>query len=996
MLNKENPDNTFEGFDDIFIAANKFVKYYSKPENFIKNYKFLKACGIDEDLKVVAGLRYNPLNDFELLKERRLEIYKEEVHNFITEIKENNSVVCDMDLLLFYESWLKNELSFIDLVFSGKQPKINEIRVKQYHQFVIAEIKNIEYQINQQVSQSEQKTNLKSDCNEIKNINMNPTEIYYNQYFNIIAKEGYYISIYDFHTTINHATQNLKTEIIANLENKDSDTARLFYIKRIKNKFNEFIPSDNNIDNYFFNYKKLCDSWCKEYECNNNPQLFQNYNSELSGIFEAKPNDINNHLFFDSNDKNIRNDFFDFIRFGAMKEIFDNLCLHENFINKPALSQLFSNDSCQIEFFNKIDSVYYFLHTISPSIFYINLSDILNRFKKEIFDNLDKKEKDSSKIIYIDKIKNNFQKYSSKEHNIDNVYDYHCSRANNWCAFFNSEIIFPEIMLLGDTVLNDILKSNPSDSDKVSDLILPPENSFNYNISNAEYDFYKIISDFNSCIIFYSIKSINDFLNELQEKIYPPIINNVTHNIEYLHSNYLSYNTEKTLKFINIQFKSQISENSLTRSHFIHANYLFLNFDNSRNEIIACNKDNNTATLNVLYTLANENIELYNSTIKHFTGDELGFKALNFLKNEMENIKYNNLEQLYKLRGDEIIYVSGNNFDSSPLQADETEYRFFNEDLYEYSYKILNFINKIHLEIFNQKKHDTMFEEKIESYFLSDMYYSRMLYDSFKKDHNLLTTYIEVEAKKANVNFIEPEIFFKRCHETIIKFFNLVKIKINDRKSEINFRMQRALNKETFLPHDDSDLTIEQKFEKEIAYCKNELEVIDIVKFSADIRGMTKREFDSHLKYNEIQFIKNAIDEAYRIFINNNSKSDNTFNNDKLTGFQCNLEIEKIEKIYNELKGSFIDSSLENFKAIFSNDSLPVNFIKIKWKLLNRNKKPHKTALREFLTLFFDECPSQKQIDNCISDIKDNPIKLAKPKANEYSNYYEVFEKILV
>jgi hypothetical protein len=635
---------------------------------------------------------------------------------------------------IFYGIENPQKTGFDPFTFFDKQ-ELNEILIEQ----IILNISRIRPTIgdDRYNKYNNEIINLLNDYK--KNIILNSAGKYFNDFFKNIDNTSN-LSINDFQTVINQATQNFKTEIITNLENKESDTSKIFYIERIKNKFSELVPEINEIRIYPLKYKKSCDIWCKQYDCTNSTQLFQTFSSRLSPLFETVPVDLDNLTDFPKARK-IFFDFLYFIRFSSIKE----------------------------------------------------------------------------------------------------VYEYLLKQVN---------IIIPPPVLI-------------------------------------------------------------------QPKIEGPM-----------------YHTEKTLKFIKKQFENQISENSLTRLHIIHSNFPFLNFDIARNEIISYNKDNNKPTVLALYKLAKENIEKYNSTIIHFTGDELGIKAYNIQSEKEEFIKHNSLEQRYILRDDKIYYSSVDSLTFSQLLPDETEYQFFNEDLYEYSYKILNFINETHTEIFNQKKHDTMTEEKVESDFLSDMYYSRMLYDSFKKDHNLLKTYIEVEAKKVNDNYVEPEIFFKRCNETIIKFFNLVNIKINDRKSEINFRLQRALNKETVFPHYDTDLTIEQKFEEEIEYCNNELEMIDIVKFSADIRGMTKREFDSHLKYNEIQFIKNAIDEACKIFEPAHSSAvvsviaEGVKFNDKI----INKQPVSFVNLYNKLIDIYFkDISLNDFTEIMIHKRLPNGKNKIFW-----------------------------------------------------------------
>lgn len=102
--------------------------------------------------------------------------------------------------------------------------------------------------------------------------------------------------------------------------------------------------------------------------------------------------------------------------------------------------------------------------------------------------------------------------------------------------------------------------------------------------------------------------------------------------------------------------------------------------------------------------------------------------------------------------------------------------------------------------------------------------------------------------------------------------------------------------------------------------------------------------------------------------------------------------------IFEKLKNEYIgkDTNPEQFKAfLLQADNFAERFKPIKWILLNRQKKPHKTALRELLTMLFGKAPQQKTIDNYICDIDGRPIKLNKPKKSEYSNYFNDLTKIL-
>ena len=93
------------------------------------------------------------------------------------------------------------------------------------------------------------------------------------------------------------------------------------------------------------------------------------------------------------------------------------------------------------------------------------------------------------------------------------------------------------------------------------------------------------------------------------------------------------------------------------------------------------------------------------------------------------------------------------------------------------------------------------------------------------------------------------------------------------------------------------------------------------------------------------------------------STKGNTGNKTNLKGFQSILNDKKTETLFEQLKGSYIDKSTDEdcFKAIFKNEALPdgKTFEPVKWILLNRKKQPHKTALRELLTLVTGKSPDQ-------------------------------------
>ena len=113
--------------------------------------------------------------------------------------------------------------------------------------------------------------------------------------------------------------------------------------------------------------------------------------------------------------------------------------------------------------------------------------------------------------------------------------------------------------------------------------------------------------------------------------------------------------------------------------------------------------------------------------------------------------------------------------------------------------------------------------------------------------------------------------------------------------------------------------------------------------------------------------------------------------------FDPTLTKPQLQKLFDELiKGNYIhpETDFKQFSDIFNAEVIESNQ-RVKWILESNKRKPHKTALRELLTLILGKSPEQKIVDACFTDILGDPIKLAKPKKNEYSNYYANFEKMI-
>ncbi|MFZ4401956.1 MAG: hypothetical protein ACOYO1_18145 [Bacteroidales bacterium] len=187
-------------------------------------------------------------------------------------------------------------------------------------------------------------------------VNSDENDKFFKEYFNIIDNTAN-MSIYNFHSALNHSTQNFKTEIITYLATKVSDISKLFYIERIKNKFKEFIPNNSSIDFIYLLSEKECSNLCKESDFRLSTQLFQTYSSPFNLNFDTEPIDFE-EVFEDYYDQlKIRANFIDYIRFGSMKIIYEYITLHEKIINKLTHLQILSNDSSSSDFLIKKEEI---------------------------------------------------------------------------------------------------------------------------------------------------------------------------------------------------------------------------------------------------------------------------------------------------------------------------------------------------------------------------------------------------------------------------------------------------------------------------------------------------------------------------------------------------------------------------------------------------------------------------------------------------------------
>ena len=791
-----NPE-IVKSIGDIWLEERKDtdICYIKDGIKVMNEWDFFNKIGWIEKFKQ-DGLIFNPTHNFDKLKPFRIDLFNERKNNFIDERKTNNLNTTDYDLNAFYIVWLYNEIKVINQWLSGNDINGNKKRRR--------------LSTSDQIETSKYKVFIENEIEKMNQI-LNPADKYYNEFFKIIDNSAN-MSIFDFKTTLNHTTQKFKTEIITNLENKDTERLALSYIERIKIKFLELVPN-NNVIGHYLKYKKSCDYWCKKNNCTNSPQLFQTYSSKLSPLFETVPGDLDDLTDF-PNAKNIYFDFFCFIRFDSIKNIYDFLLKQEGIVKPLPLQS-------------------------------------------------------TTKIV-------------------------------------------------GPT-----------------------------------------------------------------------------------------YFTDKTLTFINEQFKSQINENSLTRYHIIHVNFPFLDFDIARNEIKSYLQSADNSTLSKISKLSKENSDMYFSTLQHFNGNEKGIKAFNIITQEDDYIKYENQIQRYKLRDISIKHVLDKNFDLYPLQPDEISHCIDNYKLAEYCLNVLNFIEennyKLNSSIINHPpNNESVLNHNIKAFIMYDKDYLNLLIDGYKNNKDFFANHIYRESLIAKEKYIEPEEFFSRCSNMIDKLYQLADKAFSDRKNEIISISNRAKNL-TISNNNDSDISFEERCETIIYDCNEELKFLDRSQFSANVRSILKGEFNYHISYDEIISYKNAIDEAVEIYKSKNKETTkvnefpiNENPNEIKNNFKCNIiDIDKLKKLFSGIKDDFINTKEDNFLAICTGSS---KFDKIEWVHKNNHKNFNQTSLICLINLItdFQTKPSDDIVNEFfyIKDIK--VIKLRSPNKDEYYfRYHKKFTLLL-
>ena len=183
---------------------------------------------------------------------------------------------------------------------------------------------------------------------------------------------------------------------------------------------------------------------------------------------------------------------------------------------------------------------------------------------------------------------------------------------------------------------------------------------------------------------------------------------------------------------------------------------------------------------------------------------------------------------------------------------------------------------------------------------------------------------------------------------------------------------------------------------------KNQLET-EFIEWSFEVQKLTKK-FKTKTIDNSIDILesliiseqkpsKKELFELYKAKVHALRVIQNE-NNHTLTTIY-GTDIGKLTKAHNAFETSqFIKDDIDSWLYWFG--GVPCNNPQnIKWILLNRQVKPHKTALREFLSKLLIKIPTQKIIDSIFTDESGKSIKLVKPKKGEFSNFYSEIESLI-
>lgn len=198
------------------------------------------------------------------------------------------------------------------------------------------------------------------------------------------------------------------------------------------------------------------------------------------------------------------------------------------------------------------------------------------------------------------------------------------------------------------------------------------------------------------------------------------------------------------------------------------------------------------------------------------------------------------------------------------------------------------------------------------------MDYLEIVLEGYFNENNrlFLENYFSREFKKAQRDeFVEADEFFSGCLKEVEKWEKGIQIRFWEREEELYFMLSNA--KTGNLSYNDTGgKSIEQNNKELIEWCNNQLEVLNIQNFTVQMAQFTNGRIPYNMSYNEIVYIKQAIQNAKS---NNKTSPDqqivkqNPESNKKIITFRTS---EIIEKIHSELKGFFPNKEAELLKAL--------------------------------------------------------------------------------
>lgn len=278
-----------------------------------------------------------------------------------------------------------------------------------------------------------------------------------------------------------------------------------------------------------------------------------------------------------------------------------------------------------------------------------------------------------------------------------------------------------------------------------------------------------------------------------------------------------------------------------------------------------------------------------------------------------------------------------------------------------------------HLDIvFNRKRNSTRLLEQIvddwekaESKLTthkhtSNMNYKELVLNSLSEDNRQHPDrYFYREWKKAEKEFYDIEEFFDGCYMIINKWKKVFKDWQFEQVMECNDNLVIIRQDRMTYPEDKEKSKDEQKREDDEYWCaemdrrRGEKHIYNINMPISQVLGEVGFR-GGHWNYKHIEALESAISKARaRVLIDDlqdefKAKASITESpKTTIKGFNTSLQPEQTESLYSQMKDDYIDCTLDDFKAMFSDSPKPLKWID---KSPKRNQ-PNKKTIFEFIYL---------------------------------------------